>query len=375
MKIGINTLWLKHKKVGGIESYLFNLLDGIFNIDKTNKYLLIISQENEKLFKKYLKYENIEIKICIIDSNKIIKRILLENFIIDKIAKNKKVDLMFNPVYSKPIFTFSKIPYVTTIHDLQAIHYPEYFSKLKLLWLKFAWKNAINTSSKIIAISDFVRDDIIDKFNVKPDKVCTIYNPIKIENCEDKFSVLSKRYNIEKDNYYYTVSSMYKHKNLITLLEVIKKLKVENRNINRKLVISGISGNGESDFRNKIKELGIEDCVIITGFIEDCDRNNLYKNCKLFLFPSIFEGFGMPPIEAMLLNKKVLTTDKTSIKEVTKGLATYVEDPFNVDEWILKIMECEKLENKNYNIQDYHINLIATQYVKVFEEEYKKRGY
>ena len=374
MRIGINVLWLKHKKVGGIESYLFNLLDGIFNIDDKNEYILIVSNENKKLFKKYLKNRNVKIEFCNIESDRIIKRILLENFIVDRIAKKKCVNIMFNPVYSKPIFTFSKIPYVTTIHDLQALHYPEYFSKKKEIWLKFAWKNAVNTSAKVIAISDFVRTDILDKFKVDHSKVCTIYNPIKIDEFKNDFNNISKEYNIEEYNYYYSVSSMYKHKNLITLLKVMKILKDRYPENKKKLVISGISGNLQEEFQAKVKELGIEDRIITTGFISDLQRNILYKNCSLFLFPSIFEGFGMPPIEAMMLGKTVITTNRTSIKEVTMGLATYVDDPFDEYEWITKIIKYDDMKDQDYNIKEYEIEKVALEYINIFKEVFKSRG-
>lgn len=372
MKIGINTLWLKHKRVGGIESYLFNLLDGILKNDEENYYLLIISEENKSLFYEYSKNKNVEIISCKIESSRVVKRIVLENFNVDNIAKKNNVDVMFNPVYSKPIFTFNKIPYVTTIHDLQALHYPEYFSIVKRKWLKFAWKNSIKTSSKIIAISNFVRDDIIDKFNVKQDKVCTIYNPIKIEKFIDDFSIIKEKYGVDDNSYYYTVSSMHKHKNLITLLKVMKNIKENYPDINKKLIISGISGNAHDEFNKKIKELGIEDIIITTGFIDDSERNILYKHSSIFLFPSIFEGFGMPPIEAMLLGKEVITTEKTSIKEVTKGLVNYVLDPFDEDEWVNKIKICNNGRNFNYDINDYRVEQVANKYVEVFKEVYKK---
>ena len=177
MNIGVNTLWLKHKKVGGIESYFFNLLNGLLKVDKINMYYLIVSKENSNLFEKYNNYSNVMIIYCNVKSNKVIKRLIYENIYIDKIAKNNKVDVMFNPVYSKPLLTTKKIPYVTTIHDLQALHYPEYFSKLKVIWLKFSWRRAVKSSRKVIAISDFVKEDIIDKYNICKEKICTIYNP------------------------------------------------------------------------------------------------------------------------------------------------------------------------------------------------------
>lgn len=369
MKIAINTLWLKHKKVGGIESYLFNLLDGIKEVDKKNYYLIISTRENYKLFRKY-KSSNVEIIQIDIDSNNILKRILWENLYLYKIAIKNNADIMFNPVYSKPIINNSKIGNVTTIHDLQALHFPEYFSKKKILWLKFAWKRAVNSSDKVIAISDFSKFDIIKRFNVNRDNITRIYNPINVSNYKDNDKIFDKL-NIKKNNYLYTVSSMFKHKNLITLLKTIKNLKKYDENI--KLVISGISDGGKDEFIKEVKKLNIEKNIIITGFVDNSTRDSLYKNCSIFLFPSIFEGFGMPPIEAMLYGKKVLTTKESCIEEVTKGLANYVDDPYDIEEWTKKILELFDMKEKTYKIIDYEVKNIALQYINVFEEVYKKR--
>lgn len=373
MNIGINTLWLKHKKVGGIEAYIFNLLDGLFQVDKLNQYYLLISKENSELFRKYEKHYNFKIIIFDVDSQNVFKRLVCENIYIDKFAKKNKMDLMFNPVYSKPLLTLSKIPYVTTIHDLQALHYPEYFSKIKLYWLRYAWKNAIHSSDKIIAISEFVKKDIIEKYNVQPQKVNTIYNPIKIEKNDEDFNNISIKLNIEGDNYFYTVSSMYKHKNLKVLLEMMKKIKERDIDVPKKLVISGINGNFKDEFDEYIKKLDIEDMVIKTGFISDNDRNLLYKNCSIFLFPSIFEGFGMPPIEAMLLGKKVITTKETCMEEVTQGLAYYVNNPFDSEEWIDEIKRVLTYEQKKYDFKDYKIDKVAREYVRVFNDVFDNK--
>ena len=84
----------------------------------------------------------------------------------------------------------------------------------------------------------------------------------------------------------------------------------------------------------QIARQGLEQEVTLTGFVDSAERNALYQHCRAFLFPSVFEGFGMPPIEAMLFGTVVITTDRTCIPEVTQGKANYVKDPYDVQEWI-----------------------------------------
>ena len=94
--------------------------------------------------------------------------------------------------------------------------------------------------------------------------------------------------------------------------------------------------NGESRDRleRQIRDRGLEREVTLTGFVENAERNALYRYCRAFLFPSVFEGFGMPTVEAMLFGTVVIATDRTCIPEVTQGKANYVKDPYNVEEWI-----------------------------------------
>jgi glycosyltransferase involved in cell wall biosynthesis len=248
-----------------------------------------------------------------IKSEKVYSRIVKENLLLDKYAKKEQVDLMFVPVYSKPLFKNKKIPYITTIHDLQALHYPEYFSRHKYLWLKFAWKRCAKTSDKIVAISNFVKKDIAEKLDIPLEKISVIYNPITGLEKIAEFKSIKDKYDITEKSYYYTVSSLFPHKNLKTLLYVIKKLKDESSDVPKKLLISGIGGKSKNEIVNLISKLDIEKEVILTGFISDEERNSLYKSAKIFLFPSIFEGFGMPPIEAMMLGTPVITTKLSTI--------------------------------------------------------------
>ncbi len=371
MKVGIDLLWLKVGKVGGTESYARNLLDGFYEFADENScsFVLFLAQDNVDTFDKYFAKSTFRKVVLPIKSENVVARIFAENFVLDRYAKNEGIDLMFVPVYSKPLMKNRRIPYVITIHDLQALHYPEYFSKLKNLWLRFAWRRCATTAEKIVAISNFVKDDIIKMLHIDPNKIEVIYNPVSGLDKFVDFDELRKKYKIQERGYYYTVCSMLPHKNLKTLLYVIKKIKDQPLDIPKKLVISGIGGKSETEIKNLIDELGIADEVVITGFISNEERNTLYKNAKIFLFPSIFEGFGMPPVEAMMLGTPVITTKKASLYEVTKGKAFYVDDPYNIDEWFMCISELNSW-TRPFNIvafEEYDIRTIYKEYIKLFE--------
>ena len=369
MRIGIDLIWVKVGKNGGAESYIRNLLDGFSKyVDKNKiKFILFLSKDNHESFNKYFKDINFKKVILPIKSEKVFYRIIKENLLLDRYAKKEKIDLMFVPVYSKPLMKNKKIPYIITIHDLQALHYPEHFSKIKNIWLRFAWKRCAKTADRIIAISNYVKKDIEDKLGIDSKKISVIYNPISgLENISD-FKKLKEKYNIEENKYYYTVSSLLPHKNLKTLLYVIKKIKEEKYNVPNKLVISGVGGKSEPEIKELINKLDIKNEIILTGFISNEERNSLYKNANIFLFPSIFEGFGMPPIEAMYFGTPVITTKEASLYEVTQRKAYYVNDPFDVNEWVnlIKMVE-NNYTRKKYHFEEYRLEEVTKKYLDVF---------
>ncbi|MFU0784639.1 MAG: Glycos-transf-1 domain-containing protein [Thermoanaerobacterium thermosaccharolyticum] len=369
MNIGIDLLYVKHGKVGGIESYIRNLMNGLIKYSPNNfNYYLFTSKDNTEYFNDYYKNNHFYNIVCNVESKNVSKRLIWESCFLDFKAKKNNIDLMFIPVYNKPFFTVNNIPYITVIHDLQLLHYPNYFSIKKRLWMKMSWKNALITSKYVIAISNFVKQDIINNFNINNNKIKVIYNPIIKSNKKINFDIVSKKYNIEKEKYFYTVSSMEPHKNLQILLQIIKILKNNIENIPKKLVISGVGGTNEKKLLDKIKELDLQEDIILTGFISNEERDCLYKNAKIFLFPSTFEGFGMPPIESLMYGTPVVTTRCASIPEVTQGKAIYVDDYNNPQEWIDKIKLGMNQNKVVVNFDKYNLKSVTLNYIKLFKQ-------
>ena len=371
MLIGIDLLWVRPRICGGTESATRNLINGFGMYDDKNEYMLFVGKDTAETFEEYKKYPNMKIEVCDTESLKRVKRIAWENSKLDKLARSLGVDLMFVPVYSKPNSLSEEkggIPYITVIHDLQALHFPEYFSKSKIVFAKRSWKKACAESRKVITISEFCKEDIIKNYPFAKDKTTVIYDAVTLEEkpeiSADVFEKLKEKYGIEKDAYFYTLSSMLPHKNLETLIKAMKLLKEKG---GTKLVVSGVGGNKDK-FSQCVKEEGVEDLVIDTGFVSDEERDSLYENCSLFLFPSIFEGFGMPPVEAMMKGARVLTTRCACLEEVTQKKALYVDDPKDASEWVEKINEALLLEKKKYTFEQYDIKNITCEYLKVFNQ-------
>lgn len=369
MRIGINLLMVRPQKSGGQESFINNLIEGFFQYAEDDfEFLLFVTKNNKNIFLKYTRKDNFKLVVCNLENNNVIYRIVWENLLLNKILKKNKVDVIYSPVYSKPFCNARDIKYIVTIHDLQALHYPENFSKLKLLWLKIAWKICAKTADNVIATTNFVKEDIIRKLQINKNKISVISIPIINNNIFADFDNLHTKFNILRNDYFYTVSSLEPNKNLKTLIYVIKEIRDNKYNLPTKLVITGVNGKSESELLSIVKQNNLNSNIIFTGFISNEERDSLYKNAKAFLFSSIFEGFGMPPIEALLLGTKVITTIETSIPEVTKGQAYYINNAFSVDEWIKKIQEINNYKPIISEFPEYGLELITILYLNKFKE-------
>lgn len=367
IRLAVDLLWVRPKKVGGIESYIRNLLDVMSCLEDEYEFWLLTSRDNAETFTKYTLDGRFHLYVCDVNSNNVKKRIIWQNLNLGNEIKKLNLNTCFEPYYCKPFLGTKGIDFITTIHDLQALHYPEYFSRFKVTWMKNSWKNAVKTSKQIIAISNFVNEDICSTFNVEKNKVCTIYNPVVVDFNEiDTIEFVQNKYDTKAGEFYFTVSSLLPHKNIGTLIEVFAKIKENNINLPCKLIVSGVGGKSRKELEILIKEKNLTGCIQLTDYIENHERNALYKYCKAFLFPSVFEGFGMPPIEAMSMGTPVITTRKTCLEEVTQGKAIYVEDPFCADEWIKKMRLTEK-DGKAINFDCFDKKNIAKQYLHIFE--------
>lgn len=367
MRIIVDLLWVRPGKNGGTESVIRNLLFGFGMYDNNNTYVLLTAKDNYESFSEYKKFKNCEFVICNVMSQKKIYRLIWQKLFLVKQISKYNCDLYFSPIYSIP--GKMKIPIVAVIHDLQALHYPEYFSWFRNQYMYFSWWMTCRNASKIITISEFCKKDIVENLPVNDNKLTVIYNPVMPSKEIDEFGNIAKKFKIQKNKYYYTVSHLAKHKNLITLLEAFKKL-VEQGD-ETKMVITGIEANAENEVLKFIKKNRLQNKVIFTGYVSSGERDELYKNCKIFLYPSIFEGFGMPPIEAMKLGATTIVSNAACLKEVTQGKAIYVEKPMDINEWIQKIYLSTKMKKEICAFECYDLFPITRKYIETFESVLK----
>lgn len=373
-------LWVRVGVCGGTESFIRNLLDGFWQYDRVNEYVLFVSRDNEESFRGYERVGGGDLRLCVcpVDSASQPRRILWENLCLARWARHRQVDIMFIPVYSMPWTWGSRIPYVCVIHDLQAMHYPQYFSLPRRMFLRYEWGHACRRGHRILTDSEFCRRDLQRHYPRARDRIQVMYVPIpggkKDEGadmagreCDAQAELRPQIRALAGKEYYYCVSSLLPHKNLDTLLRTVERMRGQDLWGERLLVISGVGG----DLR-QTEELqeryGIAGQVVMTGFVSDTERDYLYEHCRLFLFPSIFEGFGMPPIEAMRRGKRVVMTRRSCLEEVTRSRAVYVEDPYDPAQWQERILEAENMPEKREAFPEYETENIVQLYLQLWKE-------
>lgn len=372
-KIVIDLLWLRPGKVGGTESYIRNLLDGFRELKEDFDFTLLVSRDNAGTFRKYEEDRRYHLLTANIESANIAKRIIWQNLFQNRLLRRHGFRKCFEPVYCKPWLN-GGIQYTCVIFDLQALHYPEYHPFHEVAYSRLCWRMDVMNAARILTTSHWVRQDIEQKYRRKD--IDVIYVPVMIkENEMTDFQLLQDRYHIEKKKFFYTVSQMIPHKNLKTLIAMMDKIihsGHEAGDLPKKLVVSGVNGNVAEELKRQIRDRNLQDAVILTGFISNEERNSLYQNCHTFLFPSVFEGFGMPPVEAMLFGTRVITTRCASIPEVTQGKAVYVDDPYDVAEWIDKVINGAAQGKMDFSV--YDPERISRKYLRFLKEPvWKKR--
>ncbi len=370
-RFAIDLTWVRHGVVGGTELFACNIIDGFLKcLDEnpgTIQIFLLTAKDNIEVFRRF-HHPEVGMKCikCNTESANRKSRVIWQNLKMRKTLRDFSIDTVLEPIYYKPFLGTKGIRYFTVIHDLQGWHYPQYFSKLRVLWMKFCWKYSVHSSVHVVATSNFVRNDIIDKIGCSEDKVVTIPIPIVIGGVERRDDILDK-YGVKKSKYYFTVSSMLPHKNLCTLIKGLALLKQKNSSAFYPLVISGV-GERPKELSRLIDSEGLSEDILFTGYISDSDRNCLYSDCRAFLFPSIFEGFGMPPVEALALGVPVITTEKTSLREVTGGLACYVRDALEPEAWAMAL-ELEPSVANHVEVRvlmkRYESKTVAEKYLKL----------
>lgn len=212
---------------------------------------------------------------------------------------------------------------MTTIHDMTYSRFPNTMDLRNLNRIRRDIDNSVERSSRILTVSEFSKKEIISLLGVSPEKVRVVYNAPSISNEMASMESLQKKYGISSPYLLY-VGTIEPRKNVIRLLRAFAQLK-EEMGIPHQLVLAGSMRWRAEEFQHAISGNCWKDQIILTGYVSGAEKNALYRYADAFVFPSLYEGFGIPPLEAMSFGCPVICSNKASLPEVIGEAGTYIE--------------------------------------------------
>ena len=252
-----------------------------------------------------------------------IKRILWYQTKLKQQLKHQQADLFFSPVYEGMFFP--KVPQIVTVHDLIPLKYPELSPKWKYYY-QYTLPFLLKQSQRIVSVSTYTKQDIVKTYGLNPDSIDVVYNGYdrNLFYPQPNPAILQK-YNLDK--YFLYVGDMRFYKNLSRCLEAFDRLPQKDY----KFVITG----KKDDFfypeiERQVSKLDARERIIFLDYVSSTDLPTLYSMAQALVFASLYEGFGLPVLEAMACGCPVITSKATSIPEVGGDSVLYV-DPYNVD--------------------------------------------
>ena len=347
MLIGIDGNEANVKNRVGSNVYAFQLLWNIFNIQRKS--------EKKIRFKIYLKKKPLgdlpekgdwwQYKILKPSALFTQLRLPLQLYL-----EKKKPDVFFTPGHYAP--RVSPVPTVISIMDLAFLRFPGQFRRKDLYQLINWTKYSVNNASHIFTISEFSKKEIIYFYNYPKEKITVTYpgtNNSELQNPKSKTKIKNLKLKIK--NYFLYIGTLQPRKNLITLIEAFKKINSsQNSELSKlKLVIVGKKGWMYEEIFGKVKQLRLEDKVIFTGFVSEEEKTALLKNAIAYVLPSLYEGFGIPVIEAMQAGCPVVISRNSSLPEVGGEAAEYIQNPQKVDSIQKSMQKMVKLAPEERN--------------------------
>jgi glycosyltransferase involved in cell wall biosynthesis len=348
MNIGVDVRSLLEKERSGVGEYTFQLLDALFGIDKENQYFLFYNsfrKVDDLLPKEWKNFSNV--KFCGFHwPNKLL------NFCF-KFLKWPKIDRMINKnldIFFIPNLNFislsSGIKKIITVHDLSFLCYQKFFSRKRRLWHWFVNpRKLISDADKVIAVSENTKRDVAEFCGVAPGKIEVIYSGVRSGGDSPDIGAVKKKYNLP-ENFILSLGTLEPRKNIEGLIRAFEILKQSSKFqvLSFKLIIVGPKGWLYKKIIDCAKKSPAREDIKFINYINPEEKSAFYKLAKIFVYPSFYEGFGFPPLEAAAAGTPVITSTASSLPEIM-GEAALMVDPYNPAELAKVMAECLADEN------------------------------
>ena len=391
MKIGIDCLEIKPDYAGGINTYLKGLLNG-FNFADRNQtnFIIFCSPKNKHFFeplaKKYnfrlitVKYYNKNIYNLFLlipmffNSRRLLR--IFTNLYCQIFKVNKTFEKNCNLIYvaTTVLNTYNlKIPTMLSMHDIQHVHFPEFFSKIRIRIRTLRFYNSALASTRIQASSNFIKKDLLQHFSfLNSERVKVITEGVNLNefsesksiNVKDKFSLPEK--------FIFYPATLWKHKNHILILKALKIIE-ETKGIQIPLILTGGKNSAHNDLMSFIKENEMS-YVQYLGKVSWEELIALYKNAYFLIIAVLYESSSLPILEAAASNLPIIASKTPPNVEMGKVLRLNLFDPNDINDLVMNLINCwdnlDVKSQKEFNIKKielYSWNNIASQFLNDFE--------
>lgn len=340
-------------KMAGIGTYISNILPGLINTEYFD--IVCLGYNNLREYDWFSQVEFIPVKSRIFS--------FMEHW--ELYSKIPRCDIYWSPNWNSTIFKLPTRRRFTTIHDVYHLANPGKFGKTKLSMVKFLMQRLIRTSDYIITVSEFSKTEILNYLRCPVDKIRVAHLGV-----QDDFNTGFTPTTIN-DNYILMVGNVKPHKNIEIVLKAFSSL----QELDLKLYIVGKREGFITGYRDFDSMLAtVDDRVVFTGYVSDSELKNYYAHAKAFIFPSKYEGFGLPILEAMKFNLPVLASNVSALPEVGGKLLNYF-DPEN-EEQVRSLIQALAKNSIKVDPNEYRNHLEQFKWEKTIEShiEWFKRS-
>lgn len=335
MRIAINAISFTPGRMGGMEVYLRNLLRGLRHVDPAGSYRVICRSDQADSLGESFPFPLQPIPYRMTGPRLLFHGIARNLFRFDPLARRfagVEADVIHHPFTAmKPMGL--PLPAVLTFHDMQEEFFPSFFTPGELARRKMVFRASAARADRIIAISAFTGQCLVERYGIAPGKIDVVHL-----GCGEEFAPLrderlraetAARHDLRRPFLYYPAAA-WPHKNHLRLLDAVRLMK-ERYRFDGALVLSGMGMDNAGRIMERVRQLRLEDEVKVVGYLDNREIPVMYNLARALVFPSLFEGFGMPVIEAMACGCPVAASNDTALGEVV-GDAGLLFDPLSVEE-------------------------------------------
>jgi glycosyltransferase involved in cell wall biosynthesis len=336
LHVGINAQLVtfgRSYRNAGVSRYTFTLLTGLSELSGFGqRYTVFVNTaEAAGMADSPLTQQGSSLQLIVSGptSGNAVRRIQWEQLVLPVELKRRRVEVFHSPVNVLPAHV--PCPTVVTVHDLAFLRYPQYFRPAQRTYQRIFTRNSVKRATRVIAVSEATKRDLVDCFHLAPDRIAVVYPVVDddFHPCQDAETLgeFRARQGLP-ERYILFLGTLEPRKNIVGLLEAYARLRQLDAQAPR-LVIAGAPGWYYSTIYARVQELNLEEHVSFVGFVSRAEQPLWYAAAELFVYPSTYEGFGLPVAEALACGTPTITSSASSLPEAGGPVAAQV----NPSDW------------------------------------------